>query len=675
MFRLHHSTGVTCAFLLLIFGLPSVSHARPDKPQPKPNASLIHSDRSIHRALTEGTAAQAKRLLDQGANIEARDAQGATPLITAAGRGNLALVTLLLNRHAEVETTDRAGNTALHQASFYGQVPCVEALLATEAQTSARNALAFTPLHQAVRRFWELSGESRADRLTRQANVIDILLRYGADPELRDASGRTPITLATESSNGSLRHAFNRTPVRAIPAAEIPPTPQSSAATAESPQTAPGMAAPDLGTLSSAVQSNPPAPSRSAAPLPAVPSLNPPTDMSAQDDRQPDIAVIPTPSTPATESSTGPTAAESLSPAPEGTSAATSPAVATSRPHTGPVPAPPIATGPTRDPEASKAIASQPLPTESQPPADTVTPLSPQVSDMPPTKSLTPQSTVHPPTTPSPTPTPLIAAVDTQVETKPAASPSADQQRRTWTPAIEPAEERRRPRQPPQLTPSTDSTRPHSAPLVASADSSSAAALAPQTGATGPSTDRTPLPTLAPATDKKENPPDTDAERPWMFQRLGFGLGLGWTHNLGPRRVDSVTVVNRIVRIDNERNDLVRFMPEMHLWIDRWDEQRWSWGPFLTVAPGSRIIDAVGFGLMMGYRPHRQDQYSFNVGIGGTLDLDARVLGDGLIANEPLPARETTARTKQTTAAGLLVLFSVGWDLAAPHHPAHTERQ
>ena len=125
MFRLHHSTGVTCAFLLLIFGLPSVSHARPDKPQPKPNASLIHSDRSIHRALTEGTAAQAKRLLDQGANIEARDAQGATPLITAAGRGNLALVTLLLNRHAEVETTDRAGNTALHQASFYGQVPCV----------------------------------------------------------------------------------------------------------------------------------------------------------------------------------------------------------------------------------------------------------------------------------------------------------------------------------------------------------------------------------------------------------------------------------------------------------------------------------------------------------------------------------------------------------------------
>lgn len=160
-----------------------------------------------------------------------------------------------------------------------------------------------------------------------------------------------------------------------------------------------------------------------------------------------------------------------------------------------------------------------------------------------------------------------------------------------------------------------------------------------------------------------------------MFQNLGFGLGLGWTHNLGPRRVESVTVVDRIVRIDSEQNDLVRFMPEMHIWLDRWDEQRWSWGPFLTVAPGSRVIDAVGFGVMIGYRPHRIDQYSFNLGIGGTLDLDARVLGDGLVANEPLPPGETTARTKQTTAAGLLIMFSVGWDLAAPQRPAQSDRK
>ena len=150
---------------------------------------------------------------------------------------------------------------------------------------------------------------------------------------------------------------------------------------------------------------------------------------------------------------------------------------------------------------------------------------------------------------------------------------------------------------------------------------------------------------------------------------------MGWTHNLGPRRVDSVTVVNGVVRIDNEQNDLVRFMPEMHIWLDRWDEQRWGWGPFLAVAPGSRVIDAIGFGLMIGYRPHQTDQYSFNLGIGGTLDLDTRVLGDGLVANEPLPRGETSARTKQTTAAGLLIMLSVGWDLAAPPRSSESNGQ
>ena len=60
---------------------------------------------------------------------------------------------------------------------------------------------------------------------------------------------------------------------------------------------------------------------------------------------------------------------------------------------------------------------------------------------------------------------------------------------------------------------------------------------------------------------------------------------------------------------------------------------------------------------MVGYRPRRSDQYSFNFGIGGILDLDTRILGDGIIANGKLPPRETSARTKQTTGAGLLLLF------------------
>lgn len=78
---------------------------------------------------------------------------------------------------------------------------------------------------------------------------------------------------------------------------------------------------------------------------------------------------------------------------------------------------------------------------------------------------------------------------------------------------------------------------------------------------------------------------------------------------------------------------------------------------------------------MVGYRPHQRDRYSVNFGIGGTLDLNARVLGDGLIANEPLPPPETSARTKQTTGAGLLVFLSVGWDHSAPRQAQQLNRK
>ena len=182
MFRLHHSTGVACAAVLFVFGLLSASEARPGEKQAQSSVSTARPERSIHRALTDGSIARAEALLNRGADIEARNSQGATPLITAAERGNIPLLTLLLKHGARIDAADRDGNTALHEASFHGHVQCVEALLAAGAHPLLQNALAFTPLHQAVRRFWETSGESRADRLAGQTTVIRILLQHGADP-------------------------------------------------------------------------------------------------------------------------------------------------------------------------------------------------------------------------------------------------------------------------------------------------------------------------------------------------------------------------------------------------------------------------------------------------------------------------------------------------------------
>lgn len=153
------------------------------------------------------------------------------------------------------------------------------------------------------------------------------------------------------------------------------------------------------------------------------------------------------------------------------------------------------------------------------------------------------------------------------------------------------------------------------------------------------------------------------------FNRLGVGGAVGWTHNLGRTRVESASVVNGIVRIDAKQNDTVRPWVEVHSWW--WESEdsekaraKWGLGPFIAVAPGSNFVDAVGGGLMFGrkYKKDATSNLSFNLSVGGALELNAKVLGDGVNANQPLPAGETSARTKTLSVASLLIMFSVGWD-------------
>lgn len=645
MFRLLHSTGIACATLLLTLGCLPFGEARPQDEGTTP-FSNTPSPFALHTALTEGSPARVEILLDRGADIEARNAEGATPLITASRLGNLALVSLLLEQGAQLDATDRNGNTALHEASFHSHTPCVDALLAAGAGTSARNRLGFTPLHQAVRRFWETRGESKTDRLSKQIRVIDRLLRSGADPDTRDNSGRTPRVLAAENDNASLQQAFIPAPTpveaRLAPMTNLPVRVMPTRPPEQVPNTMPtnGIFEEHIHDTSEEIDSQ--RNDRHRERLSSSPTAtDSPSQAGTQHERnvstlstdpaavspalpagaKPDVA--PNPSTPSHP--LAPTAAAEGAPDPEPMTAASS-TVGQPAPET---PAPqqtvqhasdlsmialsPSAQSPIRSEQAWRVERIQPAVAPARSPAEDAVRTS----------------------------EPLLSG------------PGAHDPRPT--PPVHEQAFRRTARMGTALA----GESPHVLPAPVSAPSGGLTATAP------PATPRAETTPPLPHSSRIEPTEAKGAASPRILERIGIGLALGWTHNLGPRRVESVSVVNRIVRIDDERNDLLRVMPELHVWIDRWDEQRWSWGPFLAVAPGSRIIDAVGGGLMLGYRPHRSDRYSFNLGIGGTLDLDARVLGDGIVANQPLPPRETNARTKQTTAAGLLILFSVGWDLSA----------
>src|SRR6266571_9373673 len=80
---------------------------------------IVWADRNadLQSAAKSGDIERVKILLEQGADVNARNAIGAAPLHEAAWSGNIDLVELLLARGADVdERHAEAGSTPLHYA-------------------------------------------------------------------------------------------------------------------------------------------------------------------------------------------------------------------------------------------------------------------------------------------------------------------------------------------------------------------------------------------------------------------------------------------------------------------------------------------------------------------------------------------------------------------------------
>jgi ankyrin repeat protein len=89
---------------------------------------------ALVRAAERGDVAEVECLLDRGANIEARDENGNTPPVAAAGNGHREVVECLLDRGADIEAyiearRGRGGRTALIAAAREGHGEVVECLL------------------------------------------------------------------------------------------------------------------------------------------------------------------------------------------------------------------------------------------------------------------------------------------------------------------------------------------------------------------------------------------------------------------------------------------------------------------------------------------------------------------------------------------------------------------
>ena len=151
----------------------------------------------LHEAVFIQRRAVVEALLKRGANANAVRCLGWTPIMDASSsmKSSADIVTLLIAKGARVNAQRFDGETALHLATAQANTTVVLLLLDAKADPNLRDASGRTPLFYA-----------------RDGAAARMLVEAGADITLRDKQGRLPYDVVRETEiermgNGPLRNA------------------------------------------------------------------------------------------------------------------------------------------------------------------------------------------------------------------------------------------------------------------------------------------------------------------------------------------------------------------------------------------------------------------------------------------------------------------------------------
>ncbi|KAF7713452.1 Uncharacterized protein PECH_001310 [Penicillium ucsense] len=185
----------------------------------KRGATINHSSpRSLHSSLLaaaeQGKPEVARFLIRNGADVNACDRSGFSPLTKSAQRGHLSIVQLLLEAGAEF---DGSGSSPLIEACAHDHTQVVRFLLRNGANVDVFDQSGFSPLTRPCERGYlslvlallesgidvtkpDRTGQA-AITTTNDTNIILLLLGHGADIHVRDLFGNPILTRASQNNN------------------------------------------------------------------------------------------------------------------------------------------------------------------------------------------------------------------------------------------------------------------------------------------------------------------------------------------------------------------------------------------------------------------------------------------------------------------------------------------
>ena len=201
-------------------------------------SDAVQLDGALIEAARRGDITGVQAYLDQGASVEATDARGATALVAAAYGNHLAVARLLVAAGAEVNVkdqtqqsaylittsegyvellrlalaagadvrqTDSYNGTGLIRAADRGHVEVIRELLQTDTPVDHVNRLGWTALLEAI---------ILGDGGPRHTEVVRLLVAAGADVNLADGQGVSPLTHARRRGQSSVVAILERAGAR-----------------------------------------------------------------------------------------------------------------------------------------------------------------------------------------------------------------------------------------------------------------------------------------------------------------------------------------------------------------------------------------------------------------------------------------------------------------------------
>lgn len=154
------------------------------------NAQDEQGRTAIMIATYANDAEMVKVLIDEGADVDIQDDMLNNPFLYAGAEGYMDILKLMIAAGADPKITNRYGGVALIPASEHGYVEVVEELLTnTKTDVNHVNNLGWTALLEAI---------ILNDGSVKQQQTIRLLIEYGADVNLADKDGVSPLQHARE---------------------------------------------------------------------------------------------------------------------------------------------------------------------------------------------------------------------------------------------------------------------------------------------------------------------------------------------------------------------------------------------------------------------------------------------------------------------------------------------